>query len=294
MADEGIGGLAYSGKIMTPVPFSHNVAAVRDAIEKQSGIYYDCCLINWYDDGECAVRHQTAYSSLLLDSTLNVIGCMTYLLLVMTSLTTTAASPSHHRSLTSNIYILSQCKFHSDPDHGRLWSHDTVVVSIGETRRFNLREIPPTVQSSVQWMKSKIGGKEIPKWEKGADADQDHYSFHLFDGDVFYMGNGCQDDFQHCVMKSEGDFNNAPRSSIVFKKSLPGPGGRRGHGILGPRSGETKDANAAPIRSNQMRKPLEKVNIARDVSHKAVKSEKKSKPNSAVTTTVKSKPSRPK
>jgi hypothetical protein len=143
-------------------------------------------------------------------------------------------------------------------------------------------------------MKSKIGGKEIPKGEKGADADQDHYSFHLFDGDVFYMGNGCQDDFQHCVMKSEGDFNNAPRSSIVFKKSLPGPGGRRGHGILGARSGETKDANAAPIRSNQMRKPLEKVNIARGVSHKAVKSEKKGKPNSALTTTVKSKPSRPK
>ena len=170
----------------------------------------------------------------------------------------------------------------------------SVVVSIGETRRFNLREIPATAQSSVQGTKSKIGGKEVPKGEKGTDADQDHYSFHLFDGDVFYMGNGCQDDFQHCVMKSEGDSNNAPRSSIVFKKSLPGPGGRRGHGILGSRSGETKDANAAPIRSNQMRKPLEKANIARSVSQKTVKSEKTNNPNSALITTAKSKPSRPK
>ena len=55
MADEGIGGLAYSGKLMTPVPFTNNVALVRDAIERATGIYYDCCLINWYDDGECAV-----------------------------------------------------------------------------------------------------------------------------------------------------------------------------------------------------------------------------------------------
>lgn len=55
MADEGIGGLAYSGKIMAPVPFTANVAKVRDIIEKETGIYYDCCLINWYDDGECAV-----------------------------------------------------------------------------------------------------------------------------------------------------------------------------------------------------------------------------------------------
>ena len=35
-----------------------------------TGVYYDCCLINWYADGECA------------------------------------------------------CKFHSDPDHGKLWSYD--------------------------------------------------------------------------------------------------------------------------------------------------------------------------
>ena len=46
------------------------------------------------------------------------------------------------------------------------------------------------------------------------------------------MTDDCQDTFQHCVMKSEGEANNSPRSSIVFKKSLPGPGGRRGHGLV--------------------------------------------------------------
>jgi hypothetical protein len=40
---------------MAPVPFSESVARVRDAIEKETGHYFDCCLINWYSDGDCAV-----------------------------------------------------------------------------------------------------------------------------------------------------------------------------------------------------------------------------------------------
>ncbi len=161
MADDGIGGLAYSGKIMSPVPFAGCVARVRDAIEAATGVYYDCCLINWYQDGECA------------------------------------------------------CKFHSDPDHGKVWARDTVVVSVGETRRFNLRAIP---DSSVSTVLDK-------------DQEQEHHSFHLYDGDVFYMFGDCQDAYQHAVLRSEGPTNTSPRASIVFKKSLPGPGGRRGHGV---------------------------------------------------------------
>ena len=166
-----------------------------------------------------------------------------------------------------------------------------MVVSIGETRRFNLREIPPSAQSSVQGVRSQVG-KDISKGDKGADADQDHYSFHLFDGDVFHMSDGCQDDFQHCVMKSEGDFNNAPRSSIVFKKSLPGPGGRRGHGILGARSGGVQETNSAPVRTNQIKRPLDKASNARNVIQKSEKSEKSGKKNtfnSALVTASKSK-----
>jgi hypothetical protein len=117
-----------------------------------------------------------------------------------------------------------------------------VVVSIGETRRFNLREIPQTAPVPQVAVKGKgsmpVGGG------KAAEAEQEHHSFHLFDGDVFYMTDDCQDTFQHCVMKSEGEANNSPRSSIVFKKSLPGPGGRRGHGLVKAKSSEKESERA--------------------------------------------------
>jgi len=156
MAEPGIGGLSYSGKIMSPSPFVDCITKVRDAIDAATGIYYDCCLINYYADGECA------------------------------------------------------CRYHSDPEHGSYWAYDTVVVSIGETRRFNLRAID---SASDQ-------------------GESEPHSYHLFSGDVFYMFGDCQDTFQHAVLKSENAAtNNAPRASIVFKKALPGPGGRRGHGL---------------------------------------------------------------
>jgi len=45
------------------------------------------------------------------------------------------------------------------------------------------------------------------------------------------MFDECQDDYQHAVMKGDNNNNNNGRISIVFKKSIPGIGGRRGHGI---------------------------------------------------------------
>ena len=122
---------------------------------------------------------------------------------------------------------------HSDPDHGRLWSYDTVVVSIGETRRFNLREIPSNTLPITPIKKNhRIFDPKTQVGSKSPELEQDHHSFHLFDGDVFYMKDDCQEMYQHCVMKSEGLTNNSPRSSIVFKKSLPGLGGKRGHGLV--------------------------------------------------------------
>jgi hypothetical protein len=124
------------------------------------------------------------------------------------------------------------------------------VVSIGETRRFNLREIPQTAPVQPAAVKGKgampMGGG------KPAEAEQEHHSFHLFDGDVFYMTDGCQDTFQHCVMKSEGEANNSPRSSIVFKKSLPGPGGRRGHGLVKAKSSEKESERAVSSSTSKL------------------------------------------
>lgn len=155
MADQGVGGLAYSGKVMPPVAFTDSVVRVRDHIHDHTGIYYDCALLNLYPDGNCA------------------------------------------------------CKYHSDPDHGKIWSRDTVVVSVGETRRFNLRRINEGMQSN----------------------EDNPHCFHVTHGDVFYMFDDCQETFQHSVMSSEGEWNDGPRASIVFKKSLVLPGGRRGHGL---------------------------------------------------------------
>jgi hypothetical protein len=45
------------------------------------------------------------------------------------------------------------------------------------------------------------------------------------------MFENCQETFQHAVAASEGSWNDFPRISIVFKKSLLLSGGRRGHGI---------------------------------------------------------------
>jgi len=162
MAEEGIGGLAYSGKIMAPVPFSPIVTRIRDRIEEQTGIYYDCCLINLYEDAESA------------------------------------------------------CAYHSDPDLGTYWATDTCVVSVGETRRFNMRRIVPSGKSSSS------GGEEEGKGL---------FAFHVFNGDIFEMFGNCQEEYQHAVLKGEGEQNNAPRASIVFKKALPRANGKKGLGV---------------------------------------------------------------
>jgi len=158
MAENNVGGLAYSGKIMVPVPFCDSVRNVRDAVELRTGHFFDCCLINYYPDGESA------------------------------------------------------CKFHSDPDMGTLWARDTVVVSFGETRRFHFRPI-------------------ININDEKSENEQTRYIYRLFEGDIVYMFDECQDDYQHAVMKGDNNNNNNGRISIVFKKSIPGIGGRRGHGI---------------------------------------------------------------
>ena len=48
---QGVGGLAYSGKIMTPTPFTPAVAAIRDELYEETGELFDCALLNLYPDG---------------------------------------------------------------------------------------------------------------------------------------------------------------------------------------------------------------------------------------------------
>ena len=148
MAEDGIGGgLAYSGKVMSPAPFTPTVRKLRDAIEASTGERFDCALLNLYPGGDVA------------------------------------------------------CKRHRDPDLGLLWARDSIIVSVGETRRFAFREL-------------------------GKNEDEAHW-FRLRSGDCVWMFANCNDDWEHCVMRAEGAAgeNDGPRASVVFKRALTGRGG---------------------------------------------------------------------
>ena len=54
MAESGIGGMQYSGKVMNPKKIVPSVRRIRDIVENTTGQYFDCCLINLYPDGNCA------------------------------------------------------------------------------------------------------------------------------------------------------------------------------------------------------------------------------------------------
>ena len=41
MADEGVGGFAYSGKVMPPEPFTPAVERLRDYLHAKCGVRYD-------------------------------------------------------------------------------------------------------------------------------------------------------------------------------------------------------------------------------------------------------------
>ena len=100
MAEEGIGGLAYSGKVMSPAPFTPTIRALRDAIEASTGERFDCALLNLYPGGDVA------------------------------------------------------CKYHRDPDLGVLWARDSIIVSVGETRRFAFRELGKN-EDEAHWFRAR-------------------------------------------------------------------------------------------------------------------------------------------
>jgi alkylated DNA repair dioxygenase AlkB len=161
VAEDGIGGLAYSGKIMAPTNINSLplVKSIRDALVNaiaecdtiEKGAYFDCALLNLYPDGASA------------------------------------------------------CAWHCDPEMGSVWARESIIVSIGETRRFAFREM------NVK------------------DAEQIWVRVHH--GDCIWMENDCNDAWEHCVFGQENETNNKPRISLVFKRALY-RGNKKGHGLL--------------------------------------------------------------
>ena len=173
MADEGIGGLAYSGKVMRPTPFTPTVDALRRLVCEKTGQRFDCALLNLYPERSVA------------------------------------------------------CKYHKDPDLGRLWARDSVIVSVGETRRFAFRA------------DAKGGARGGAAGKRKPSHGPEHW-FRVRGGDAVWMFGDCNDTWEHCVMPGESDADaggaaatEAPRASVVFKRSLAvgERGGARGHAV---------------------------------------------------------------
>lgn len=94
-------------------------------------------------------------------------------------------------------------RYHSDPDVGTIWTQDTSVVSVGDTRQFALRRTRD-------------------------HSPRGRHAFYLSSGDCVRMTEGCQRDFQHCVKVAKEEVG--ARISLVFKQSISGLERRRGKG----------------------------------------------------------------
>jgi len=57
LGDEHVGNFDYSKKSMRRLPWSEVVANVRDRLHNETSHYYDGCLLNFYPDGDSAMRY---------------------------------------------------------------------------------------------------------------------------------------------------------------------------------------------------------------------------------------------
>lgn len=169
----------YSGKEMAAQPMTPRIAQIRDKLFEMTGVYYDCVLINFYEDGKTGMR------------------------------------------------------FHIDPDQGVYWSSNTVVVSVGDTREFCLREVvsSSSFSDSAGGGDGEGGGGKRRK-EQGAattststtstkvPTSTERHRFFVRQSDAVEMTRNCQWRYQHCVKVCENAADAGMRVSLVYKQSL--------------------------------------------------------------------------
>lgn len=227
LAEEGIGALAYSGKLMPPAEVPDVVRGIMRDIEQ------------W-----C---HQSGRSSLSQLPLVQNIGGNLELIwddstsndLPYVELGQFIQQPSYSSPIVDGFFDCalcnhypdgeSACKFHTDPEHGSHWHRVTAVVSCGQSRKFAFRPIP---EKSI-WN----------EWEDASNSKQQKddtscapAALSLFPGDVVLMTRDCNDLFHHAVYSSPGALNNqqmdSSRVSLVFKRALD-RNGKKGHGLKG-------------------------------------------------------------
>eukprot|EP00523_Entomoneis_sp_CCMP467_P002261 CAMPEP_0168747712 /NCGR_PEP_ID=MMETSP0724-20121128/15799_1 /TAXON_ID=265536 /ORGANISM="Amphiprora sp., Strain CCMP467" /LENGTH=600 /DNA_ID=CAMNT_0008795513 /DNA_START=131 /DNA_END=1930 /DNA_ORIENTATION=+ len=210
IAEEGVGALAYSGKLMPPQPISPVIQNVMRNVEESilSSIdgkennnqhqyyprpFFDCALCNHYPDAESA------------------------------------------------------CKFHTDPEHGTHWERLTCVVAAGAPRRFAFRPIPGQSMWS-EWENTDNSNDIVAATQ--AAKDHVPAVCTVFPGDIVKMDASCNDDFHHSVYAEQSDAvlgtESQERVSLVLKRAIARSGGQKGHGIAGQgRRSRRKTASVA-------------------------------------------------
>ncbi|KAL7531447.1 hypothetical protein ACHAXR_004053 [Thalassiosira sp. AJA248-18] len=236
LAEEGIGALAYSGKLMRPAEVPCEVREIMRDMEKW-------CV----EQGQHQPLSQKIVGSSVNNSSMNDSSSNSFVEFKWDDCASTLPYdelgqflqdenpnllPTFFDCALCNHYPDgdSACKFHTDPEHGTHWHHTTAVVSCGTSRGFAFRPIP-----------------ELSTWREWDDIDQNTLmkdkqqtdntpaSLQLFPGDVVFMSGACNDVFHHAVYSSPFDTVgcDSSRVSLVFKRALDRGGGKKGHGLAG-------------------------------------------------------------
>ena len=229
IAENGIGSLAYSGKLMNPHPIPSFVCYTMRQVENAI-IQHDHIEITdmTYNNGlsETYMDYLSQFK-LCIEENGRYFDC---------------ALTNHYPSYDS------ACKFHTDPEHGSFWERLTCVVSAGnnDIRKFAFRPIPK-LNNWFQWDDEDVVN------QLKIQLGQDYYRedgigiepvvMPLFPGDCVKMWGSCNDVFHHAVYGADEVTNsiatnqplstNNGRVSLVFKRAIDRGNGRKGHGQKG-------------------------------------------------------------
>eukprot|EP00977_Amphora_coffeiformis_P010778 scaffold2519_cov168-Amphora_coffeaeformis.AAC.15 len=200
IAEDGIGALAYSGKLMPPHKISDHIRSIMRSVEDRvidsrefSRPFFDCGLCNHYPDGESACKFV---------------------------------------SVSRKNFFRLPCinpTTHTDPEHGSKWERLNCVIAAGSPRRFAFRPIPGHATWS-EWDSSSATGAVTTASDPNVPA-----VITLFPGDVAKMWGTCNDDFHHAVYPGQArpGEREVERISLVLKRAIPNSSGLRGHRLSG-------------------------------------------------------------
>lgn len=226
LAEEEIGALAYSGKLMRPAEVPLLVRETMRGVEQwceKHGQRVD--VSENYPSSKGASTNKT-FVEFKWDDCASTLPYLELGQFVQPGLSTffDCALCNHYPDGDS------ACKFHTDPEHGTHWHQTTCVVSCGTSRGFAFRPIPE-VSTWSEW--ECIDQKAVIK--DGQQHDNSPAALQLFPGDLVFMAGACNDVFHHAVHFSpfEKVGVDSSRVSLVFKRALDRGGGKKGHGLAG-------------------------------------------------------------